>query len=227
MSILRDLGSRIIGSMKISVGVAALFGLGFGAQVQAVPATVKEISVSPARVVTVEMSGFYSGGVYAGIVNMEVDGIGMQGFCIDPFHFSSRSALNYEMVALSDAPKAYLPHFTGNMGAEKAEQISKLWGLAFSPSMTANAAAAMQLAIWEIVAGDLFTIKSSTDYGAGALLAQLHSYEGPKADLIALTGDGQDYVIARVPEGGATLILLGLGLCAIGLFRLRQLSCEA
>ncbi|MGZ8901787.1 MAG: VPDSG-CTERM sorting domain-containing protein, partial [Limisphaerales bacterium] len=120
---------------------------------------------------------------------------------------------------LADAPKAYLPYFSGDMGQAKADQISKLWGMAFSPTMSANAAAAMQLAIWEIVAGDMFTITSSTDYGAAALIAQLPGYNGPKANLIALTGGGQDYVIATVPEAGATLVLLGLGVCGLAAFR--------
>lgn len=155
---------------------------------------------------------------------MLVDGGATQGFCIDPFHFSSRSALQYEMIAVEDAPKAYLPYFSGDMGQTKADQISKLWGMPFSPTMSANAAAAMQLAIWEIVAGDKFTITGSRDYGAGQLLLDLASYNGPKANLIALTGPGQDYVIATVPEGGATLVLLGLGVCGLAAFRRTRLS---
>ena len=206
-------------SFRITIPAAALLASVLVAEVHAVPVTVREISVSPAKVASVEIKDFYTGGVYAGIVNMEVDGVATQGFCIDPFHFSSRSALQYEAIALEDAPKAYLPYFSGDMGQTKADQISKLWGMAFSSTMSADAAAAMQLAIWEIVAGDMFTITSTTDYGAGALLAALADYKGPKANLIGLTGPGQDYVIATVPEGGATLVLLGFGLCGLAAFR--------
>jgi hypothetical protein len=107
------------------------------------------------------------------------------------------------------------------MGDAKALQISKLWGMAYSATMTANQAAAMQIAIWEIVAGDLFSV-SGSDYGASVLLNQLATYAGPVANLVALTGPGQDYVIQSVPEAGATVILLGLGMLAtVGMKRLR------
>jgi hypothetical protein len=193
----------------------------FQLSLHAVPVTVQELSVSPAKVVNINVTGFYSGGAYAGVVNLKVNGTEMDGFCIDPFHFSSGSPLQYEMVSLSEAPKAYLPNFTGEMGDAKALQISKLWGMAYSATMTANQAAAMQIAIWEIVAGDLFSV-SGSDYGASVLLNQLATYAGPVANLVALTGPGQDYVIQSVPEAGATVILLGLGMLAtVGMKRLR------
>jgi hypothetical protein len=183
---------------------------------------VQEISVSPAKVVNINVTGFYSGGAYAGVVNLKVNGTEMDGFCIDPFHFSSSSPLQYEMVSLAEAPKAYLPNFTGEMGDAKALQISKLWGMAYSATMTASQAAAMQIAIWEIVAGDLFSV-SGSDYGASLLLQQLETYAGPVANLVALTGPGQDYVIQSVPEAGATLLMLGIGMAGmIGVKRFRR-----
>ncbi len=169
----RNVISSRRGSWRLAVSAAAM--LASVLVTQAVPVTVKEVSVSPARIVNVEISNFYSGNVYAGVVNMLVDGVATKGFCIDPFHFSSSSALPYESIALADAPKSYLPYFSGEMGLAKADQISKLWGMAYSSSMSADAAAGMQLAIWEIVAGDLFKIKSANDYGAAALIAQLGS----------------------------------------------------
>jgi hypothetical protein len=43
--------------------------------------------------------------------------------------------------------------------------------------------------------------------------------QAPAADLIALTGSGQDYVIQRVPDGGTTVFLLGLAILALALVR--------
>ena len=217
-------GSISIRSFVISAIAVALLSYFFVSPVHAVPVTVKQISVSPYRIAHVEIGTFYSGGVYAGVVNLQVDGVAMQGFCIDPFHFASKSALTYEMVPLEDAPKAYLPDFLGAMGNFKADQISKLMGMAYSPNMYPNAAAGLQIAIWEIVAGEDFKIITTTqDFGAADLLAQLPNYKGPKANLIALTGPGQDYVIATVPDGGATAALLGLGLAWLA-FAGRKLS---
>ncbi|HEX7859929.1 MAG TPA: hypothetical protein VF773_06375 [Verrucomicrobiae bacterium] len=198
---------------KLILCVGALLALSVS-RVGAVPVTVQELSVSPAQVAYINVTGFYSGGAYAGIVNLKVNGVETDGFCIDPFHFSSRSSMQYEMVNLADAPKAYLPTFNGDMGELKAAQISKLWGMAFSATMTASQAAAMQIAIWEIVAGDLFSV-SGNDFGASVLLGKLATYSGPAANLVGLTGPGQDYVIASVPDGGATALLFLIGFGAM------------
>ena len=182
--------------------------------------TVQELSTDPRKTVNIQVEGFYSGYAYAGVVNMLVDGTLAQGFCIDPFHFSSHNALQYEMVPLSQAPKDLPGLFDGPMGAAKAEQISKLWAMAYlpsSPTWDGSVAAALQIAIWEIVAGDLFTVVGN-DNGAANLLNQLNSYTGPGAQLIALTGPGQDYVIAT-PEGGGTLLMFVIGAGALLLTR--------
>ena len=183
--------------------------------------TVQELSTNPRRTVTIDVENFYYGGAYAGVVNLLVEDVATVGFCIDPFHFSSHNALEYEVIPLSEAPKAYNPFYSGEMGAAKAEKISKLWAMAYAPFASTignSAAAAIQIAIWEIVAGDDFTVVGS-DYGASLLLQQLASYTGEAAHLVALSGPGQDYVVERVPEAGATVLLLSMGLCAMGLLR--------
>lgn len=194
-----------------------VFGFLFAGAVssKAVSVTVQELSVDPAVKVKIGVEGFYEGYAYAGLVNLLVDGAPMDAFCIDPFHFSSRSALSYEVIPLMDGPKPP----GGAMGEEKAAMISKLWTLAYSPGMLASQAAGLQLAIWEVIGGDDFTLLSSTDFGAANLLTQAEAYTGPTASLLALTGDGQDYVVARVPEGGATLILLSISLLCLARLR--------
>jgi hypothetical protein len=83
----------------------------------------------------------------------------------------------------------------------------------------------LQIAIWDIVssnavaagqipAADAFSV-TSYDYGAAEDLASLANYDGPVANLTALTGPGQDYVIDPVPDGGETFIMLALTLGAL------------
>src|SRR4051812_37429116 len=44
--------------------------------------------------------------VYAGVLKLQVDGVATNGFCIDPWHWSSNSALPYELESLANAPKS-------------------------------------------------------------------------------------------------------------------------
>lgn len=175
--------------------------------------TVQEVGVGSGQSASISVTGFYTGPVAVGIIKLLVDGVAADGFCIDPFHFSVPSSDNYEFRSLAEAPK--LP---GTMGLTKADDISKLWAMAYSPNMSAELAAGLQIAIWETVGGDNFSV-SGNDYGAGILLQGLADYSGPGAKLIALSGPGQDYVIPT-PEGGSTLTFLALaaaGLAAVNL----------
>ena len=207
-------------------------------QTQATSITVKELSVNPAKIVNITITGgnfgsgrsTYSGNAYAGVVNILADGTAMDAFCIDPFHFSSYSSLNYNVVDLQEAPKDGLI-YDGPMGATAADKISRLWAMAYSPTLSPLNAAALQLAIWEVVGGDYFKWNDPTPYvfdvyeEAQALLNRLPG-QTTSADLVALKSvdqRGQDYVVARVPDGGATAALLGFGLLGLSLIR-RKLS---
>ena len=172
---------------------------------------VQEVSITPYQIVPISVTGFYTGNVLAGINQLLVDGVAANGFCIDPFHFSLPSSNGYQFTPLALAPKA-----PGTMGVIKADEISRLWTMAYSPTMTASQAAAFQIAIWEIVGGPNFSL-TGNDYGASNLLTSLASFTGPVASLIGLTGPGQDYVIqdvrlrpSGVPESGATMLLLAM-----------------
>lgn len=179
---------------------------------------VKDLGVSPYQIVKIDVDGFYTGYTYAGVVKLSVDGVRMDGFCIDPYHASSTSPLLYQAVPLTQAPKP-----PGTMDANQALLIGALWALAYNPAITADAAAALQLAIWEVIGGDDFTLLSGYDYGAAALLAAAKTYTGPQPSLIGLTGPGQDYIVAvsKVPDGGFTVLLLGISLIGIAAFQIR------
>src|SRR6184192_1119270 len=143
--------------------------------------------------VHISLSSGFNGFVGAGIKKLQVDGVAMNGFCIDPFTVALHSSPGYKFVPLTKAPEA-----PWTLSASRATEISDLWAMFYSPNMTTNKAAGLQLAIWEIVGGDAFTVIGK-DYGSGRMLAALQTYSGPGANLIALTGPGQDYVVLTPP----------------------------
>jgi hypothetical protein len=97
--------------------------------------------------------------------------------------------------------------------------------------MSSASAAGLQIAIWELVSTNAvandglspsyaFSLApGQSDYGASQDIASLATYNGPSANLIGLTGPGQDYVIDPVPDSGGTFLMLALTLGALVLAR--------
>jgi hypothetical protein len=199
--------------MSVARGLVGL-GLVAASSIGAYALTVQELGINPYETPTITCSGIGTVTVYAGINRLAVDGLPMNGFCIDPFHLSVSSSPGYQYVPLTSAPKGHA------MSAGVALDIERLWGSYYSPNMTATAAAGLQIAIWKLVGGSYFQLNSANDYGAAGYIADVTSsgYTGPVADLIALSGPGQDYVVQHVPEGGVTAILMGMALCALVMF---------
>jgi hypothetical protein len=203
--------------------VLALSLAGMAYQASAVPVTVQEIGIGPNEVVEMTTSIGNTVGthwVYAGPVNLLVNGVATTGFCIDPFHWSMTGAQAYNTEALAAGPKA-----PGSpMGDATALKIEQLWAKYYSSSISSQDAAGLQIAIWELVGGANFQLDSSPDYGAGDMLNWVDNNSGATAaDLIGVTGPGQDYVIPdfssnsrnSVPDGGQTALLLGFGLLGL------------
>jgi hypothetical protein len=205
--------------------VLGLIGVSSLLTISAKAVSVQEMGIGNNEVVSITSSTL--GGpvsVYAGIVNLQVDGVPTQGFCIDPYHWSVSGPQTYSLVPLTSAPKPP----GGPMNAATATQIEQLWGHYFSSALSSSSVAAgLQIAIWELVTGagnsgnsGTFTLNSHNDYGASTFISWVDSTpNAPTTDLVGLTGPGQDYVIPSgpqdsvtpsVPDGGATVILLGL-----------------
>jgi hypothetical protein len=181
--------------------------------------TVQETGIGASEVVNISSSYLGTFNAYAGVLKLLVDGAPTDGFCIDPFHFSSSAPLTFEEVALGSAPKP-----PGPMGPEAALVVEQLWAHFYSPAITNEQAAALQIAIWEVVDASIPTATfsiNSFDYGASAMIAWVNANPGAEAaDLIGLTGAGQDYVVQRIPDGGSSVVLLGLSF--VGLVGLRR-----
>ncbi len=215
----------VVSLLSVSAAKAGPFGIGD-------TVTVTENTPNPTGFVMISdtlIGGPYA--VYAGVNNLTISGNGTtvttQGFCIDPYHWGfSGPGAGYSVVALENAPK--VPG--GPMSSHQAAQISELWALHFNSAMsdtTGLDAAALQVGIWDIVGhgidgtgidalkitGDSSIINLATTWVTGVA----DPSGGPSANLLGLTHpvDGQDYVIANVPDAGATVILLGLAMIGL------------
>ena len=175
----------------LALSVVTALGLAAASSVQA--HLVEDFGVRTGAPAHISLSTGFNGFVGAGIKKIQVDGVQMDAFCIDPFTMALRSSPGYKFVPLTKAPEA---PFT--LSASEATEISDLWAMFYNPGMKENKAAGLQLAIWEIVGGDDFSVIGK-DYGASLMLAALRIYSGPGAGLIALTGPGQDYVVLTPP----------------------------
>jgi len=226
--------------------VAAFIGCaimaGSAASVNANTVTVTDVtdwSTTPVELVDVNIPylGLPNGiNVYAGINTLSItEGSSSSlenAFCIDPFHWSGTTS-PYTIVPLQDAPKAPAP-----LNSFTATEIEDLWAMYYSPTMSSPSAAALQIAIWELVSSnavandglpsnEAFSVNvSSSDYGAGNDLAALATYKGQPADLIAVTGPGQDFVYAAVPDGGETFLMLTLTFGALVVVRPALIKCS-
>src|SRR5213080_2613361 len=157
---------------------------------------VEDFGIRKGAPVHISLSSGFNGFVGAGIKKLQVDGVAMNGFCIDPFTMALHSSPGYKFVPLTKAPEA-----PWTLSASEATEISDLWAMFYKPMMKQKNAAGLQIAIWEIVGGDDFTVIGKS-YGANRMLAALDSYSRPGARLIALTGPGQDYVVLTPPGQG-------------------------
>lgn len=185
----------------------------------AVPVTVQDLGLGSHEEVQMTSSTLGTHWVYAGTINLLVNGVATQGFCIDPFHWSITGPQPYNTEPLASAPKSPV----NGMGAATALKIQQLYSQYYSPSIGNENAAGLQIAIWELVGGSNFHLDSSVDYGASSMLTWVNTHPlASAADLIAVTGPGQDYLIPQqhVPDAGETAMMLGCGLA--GLFIVRS-----
>jgi hypothetical protein len=196
--------------------IAGLVAVSIGGILSARANTVQEMGIGANEVIQIDSSTLGNNlWVYAGIINLQVDGVATQGFCIDPYHWSVSGPQPYSEVPLTSAPKSP----GGPMSSATATKIEQLWAQFFSPTMGNAAAAGLQIAIWDLVTAPFpgtFKVDAGDTSVADADLAWVNSNpNAATANLVGLTGPGQDYVIPSVPDSGTTALLLGLGVCAL------------
>jgi hypothetical protein len=209
------------GNMTTRKLYLVILAAGLAGAMSAGAVTLSFNGVNPNEIVTLQVSSpSFSGGVYAGVYNLTVDGVATPAFCIDVTReiHAGQTYNNYSYTDLSLAPLAP----AGPMGSAAATDIEKLWAAYYSPSMNNQDAAALQVAIWEDVAAKVGTY-SITVSGNDPVTTEATTMLGSLGSLTIQTDlqglvspDGQNYVVpfdvASVPEPmSAGVLLLGFG----------------
>jgi len=145
--------------MRRTVLVAALCALMGAPAWGDMTVYVKEVSVSPGQSVSFVSSGLDASST-AGVYNLYLSGVAgvpaswtpylsgnVQSFCIDLYNYSSTSTKLYDIMSLDDTPDTP----AGPMGSVRAGYLARLFDMYWTPSLTAANAAALQIAVWEIV----------------------------------------------------------------------------
>jgi len=205
--------------MKIQKLQLSIMAAGLAGAMSASAVTLTFNGVSPNEIVNLTVSSpSFSGGVYAGIYNQTVDGVATPSFCIDVARQISagQTFTDYSYTDLALAPLTP----AGPMGFAAATDIEKLWAAYYSPSMSSQYAAALQVAIWEDIATHVgtYTITVSGNdpvtTEAATMLGSLSSLTA-QADLQGLVSpDGQNFVVPVPEPTTAGCFLLGLGALA-------------
>jgi hypothetical protein len=191
------------------------------------PVTVEEVGIGANQIVNITSSTLGTAYVYAGVLDLLVNGTPTAGFCIDPWHWSVAGPQAYNSEPLSNAPKSAVGSTPNPMGVTTATEIGQLWQNYYTPSISNNTAAALQIEIWELVDAAVSTGTFTLNSASSSVLSTLSSMQtwlaanpnAPTANMLALTGPGQDYAVDPVPDGGSTLVLLGLGFIGLVAFR--------
>jgi hypothetical protein len=195
--------------------------------IKATPTTVQEVGVGANEIVNITSSTLGTATVYAGVIDLLVNGTPTAGFCIDPWHWSISGPQSYNSEPLSNGPKAAIGSTPNPMGVTTSTEIGQLWQNYYTPSISDTTAAALQIEIWELVDAAVTTGTFTLNSAPSAVLSTLATmqtwlagnHNAPAANLLAVTGPGQDYVIDPVPDRGSTLALLGVGLVGLMAFR--------
>lgn len=199
----------------------------------------REVSVSPGAGVTINLMAPLTGtaSTTAGIYNIEIDDDGLIGgtttawdsFCIDLGHYSTTAWIDYTATQLYNAPISP----TGPMGLPSAANIERLWEQFYAPNMNATDAAALQLAIWNQTAigggNNAWSFTAAQDVTTAYTTMNTWLAANPtaaRANLTALVSDSnQAFVVENfVPDGGVTLVLLGMSMGGLAFLARRKES---
>ena len=194
--------------------------VGLAGTMSASATTVQFVNVGPGEQVGFTSPWISPTTANAGLYNLMVDSVATPSFCIDVADINNNNIFtDYFFSALSAAP----PSPAGPMGSTAATDVEKLWAQ-YYPAATVNNqdAAALQVAIWEVIAQEATSPYSITVNGndpvtieAAAMIASLPTLT-ETAPLMALIGpdgpSGEQTFVVAVPEPTtAGCFLLGLG----------------
>jgi len=172
------------------------------------------------------------------------------GFCIEIAQFASSDTRHLTDLANAPLPSVNYGSYSVPTGQAKADYIRELWGEHFEKNWLTNPtdderkrAAALQVAMWEVVYEPYYDLSNLINYNvttqsatngfkAASLWSESVTYannwlysldgQGLASGLIALTnGCRQDYVTQIIPAPGA-ILLGGIGVGLVGWLRKRR-----
>jgi len=167
---------------------------------------------------TVQVTGL--GSVFAGELNWTLDGVlGISSYCVDfmnPLGLTQTASLD-NVSTLTGAT------------ADAGKKVAWLYNTYASAAQGNNFnAAVLQVAIWEVIGGNGFSLTglSALTVGVGAqqLINSIGDYSRADATWLNVdirTARGQDQVTRSVPEPGTLLVLLA-GVAALAVRRQRR-----
>lgn len=206
---------RILKNLFAPLAVSALLAASAQAASYNIPSSpdLKVAGVGASEIVTMSTVGLDGGHkyrVYAGVLEIDIKNTGIvNGLCIDPYQWAdTKTVRTYTTSALEDSV------------------IGKLWALYFDKALTDDhIAAALQVAVWMHVGGMDFQLYYNDELKslAESYIAAAKSSDIAAARLLRLHhGAKQDYAVLHVPDGGTTVLLLGLGLTGLAIIRRRR-----
>jgi len=185
---------------------------------------VKEVSTQNGQYVNLQLpvgtNTYFTGSLNITVGSTLQNGDSFLAYCIDPFEFSSTSALSYTLSPLS------------SLGSPQAADVAKLYSQSYASTSGNNVnSAAFQLALWElgkddgILSSGVVKITSSTDTNvataaSGMIFNAKNNATGSTQYALNLyTNQGkQDFLVASlapVPEPETYAMLLS-GLALMG-----------
>ncbi|MGO8927534.1 MAG: VPDSG-CTERM sorting domain-containing protein [Limisphaerales bacterium] len=223
-----------------SVGLCILAAVSAGAGTLTIgdTVTVNETGVSPQGVVQINdaATGGTWEGVYAGVYQLQIIDGGstynnVSSFCIDPFDWSGSSG-SYKVGLLSGVSSLTDPHGMTSAAATIVNQLLNYYGSRATPG--SQAAVDLQVAIWDAIgnnapqaegwaglvrnsSGGTYVFSSVSPTETFAEYEGAATASGPSGDYLVVTDDHQNYVL--VPDGGSTMVLLGMALTGLGVLR--------
>ena len=168
--------------------------------------------------------------IVAGYYKYSINGgATFNSFCLDFFDKADEGPHTYAATALEKAPLTQA--ISVGMGSDAALTIQKRWTAFYGKTDNKYSVGDLQVAIWKTVAaglgGYLKVTDTTRDAAAQALINYVKNNEVAPASLFAWSnaegpGKYQDYI--GVPDGGVTLVLLGMSMGGLAFFARRKES---
>lgn len=178
-------------------------------------ATLTWNSITPSKIVSIDVPHVYDGTIFAGVNNLTVDGEDVKAFCVDLSDIATHKPLIYIPKSSSDV-----------FGDEVASMLAGVWSVGYKVDMTPQEASVLQLSLWSVVYDQKYGGEGfhTEDYNSDMhqLLAAAHLEQKFHPDslpkLVVYTSSvGQDFITcpAIIPEPKYGTFAIGIAMIGV------------